>query len=359
MGALGTRRLHAQSSPPRPAVALTQLPRFFVATLPADFNEDGHPDLIGGAASAGGFPGTLDLVIALGHGDGTFAAARSLDVAAKPLAVGDFNGDGHADVVIDGLAILPGRGDGTFRAVSAIDASGASSDVDVIAPRAVAADFNGDGKLDFAIVDGANVYVYPGRGDFTFDPRAALPVSDGALSIIVADFNHDGLPDIAASTTSQRVDLFLNHGGLVFSVTSAPIAAVLWDIAAGDLNKDGKPDLIVASTTSLSQFGEGRYYVLLGNGDGTFQAAVSHSTGANGALTLAVRDFNHDGSLDVAIGNRSVRPTDTECSGLTYWDSVTIVPGLGTGGFGTPATFRLGTTWSCTATRTTRWRQPT
>jgi regulation of enolase protein 1 (concanavalin A-like superfamily) len=335
--------LRAQSAPPRPAVALSQLPRFFSSTIPADFNEDGHPDLIGAASNNSGFPVPPDLVVALGRGDGTFAPAQSLDVAARPLAVGDFNGDGHADVVIDGLAILPGRGDGTFRAARTIDSSGASSDVDVIAPRAVAADFNGDGKLDFVVVDHANLYVYPGRGDFTFDARVALPVSDGALAIVVGDFNHDGRPDIAATVTSQRVDVFLNHGGLVFSVTSVPIADVLWDIDAGDLNKDGATDLIVASSSGVTQLGEGHYYVLLGNGNGTFQPAVAHATGANGALTVAVNDFNHDGSLDVAIGNRSFREADTACSGFTYWDSVTIAPGLGTGDFGAPSTFRLGT----------------
>src|SRR6185437_2464979 len=65
--------------------------------------------------------------------------------------------------------------------------------------------------------------------------------------------------------------------------------------------------------------------------------------GAAGSVTVSVGDFNHDGSLDVATGNRSFRLADTPCSGFSYWDSVTITPGLGTGSLGDSSTFRLGT----------------
>jgi len=335
----GDRSLRAQTAP-RPSVALTQLPRFSIATLVGDFNEDGHPDLIGGASPTPYPP--PDLVIANGRGDGTFAAARSLDYPGTPLAIGDFNGDGHLDVLADGLAVLPGRGDGTFQPGRFIT-SQPFAGVDVISRRAAAADFNGDGKLDFAIVVAEGIYLFTGRGDFLFDFPVLVPGSDGARAIVATDFNHDGLPDLAASTTNQRVDLFLNHGGLVFTVTSAPIIDELWDIAAGDLNKDGNADLVVASTSSLNEFTPGKFYLLLGNGDGTFKPAVAHPTGATGSVTVAVGDFNHDGSLDVATGNRSFRLADTPCSGFAYWDSVTITPGLGTGSFGDPSTFRLGT----------------
>jgi regulation of enolase protein 1 (concanavalin A-like superfamily) len=58
---------------------------------------------------------------------------------------------------------------------------------------------------------------------------------------------------------------------------------------------------------------------------------------------VAIADFNHDGLLDVATGNRSWKEADTACSGFTYWDSVTIAPGLGNGDFAAPSSFRLGT----------------
>jgi hypothetical protein len=58
-------------------------------------------------------------------------------------------------------------------------------------------------------------------------------------------------------------------------------------------------------------------------------------------VSVAIGDFNHDGNPDVATGNRSARFTDTPCTGMTYWDSVTILPGTGNGTFGPPATFRL------------------
>jgi hypothetical protein len=85
-------------SPPRPSVSVTQLPRFYDNNTIADFNEDGRPDLIGSARIIG--PPVSDLVIALGVGNGTFAPQTSLGIAGAPLAVADFNNDGHQDVLI-------------------------------------------------------------------------------------------------------------------------------------------------------------------------------------------------------------------------------------------------------------------
>ena len=245
--------------------------------------------------------------------------------------------------MITGMSILAGRGDGTFRAARAIDPPIAVPGDEDFSPLALAADFNGDGTLDVAVLDGGNVYIYPGRGDLTFSPRVALPQSGDALAIALADLNHDGRPDIAATTTSQRVDAFLNQGGLVFSVSSVPLIAPIFGLATGDLNHDNNIDLVVAGSFLGQQPSDGMFYVLLGNGNGTFQPPVARPTGVGGAMTVAVADFNHDGSLDVATGNRSWREADTSCSGFAYWDSVTIVSGLGNGDFAAPSSFRLGT----------------
>jgi regulation of enolase protein 1 (concanavalin A-like superfamily) len=329
--------LHAQTAPARPAVSVRQLTRLFYAIRIADFNEDGKPDLIGSTAA-------MDLQIAIGRGDGTFDSPRSLGVNALPYAIGDFNADGHLDVVTTAVAILPGRGDGTFGAARVVDTSVGLPLGDDLKPGGIAADFNGDGKLDLVLTNFSVVGIYPGRGDFTFGARVELPASpDYDNAIVAADFNGDGRLDIAATTFGQPIDVFLNQGALLFSAASIPVGFSLWDVAAGDLNQDGKADLVVASSAwESSGYSAGVFHVLLGNGNGTFQTPVSHATSVHGALTIALGDFNRDGHIDVATGNRSTRLIDTPCTGFVYWDSVTIAPGVGNGTFGAPASFRLG-----------------
>ena len=140
------------------------------------------------------------------------------------------------------------------------------------------------------------------------------------------------------------LDVFINHGALTFTGSSTFVGFDMWDIAALDLNKDGKQDLVViVSQFDNGGFSPGSITVQRGNGDGTFQAPVSHATHAHGSMSVAVGDFNHDGNPDVATGNRSTLNVDTTCTGFIYWDSVTIAPGIGDGNFGEPATFRLGT----------------
>jgi regulation of enolase protein 1 (concanavalin A-like superfamily) len=339
-GFAGHTRLRAQSAPPRPAVSVTQAPSLFFVAKPAELNEDGRLDIVGTTSA-------LDLQLAVGRGDGTFNPPRSLGRTGRPLVVGDVNLDGFNDIVVAGSAgvsVLPGRGDGTFRAPRVVD-SAASPPTDVeIQQRALVVDFDGDGAMDLAFIDRSVLVIYPGHGDFTFGTRVQLPSPDGAMSVVYGDFNGDGRVDIATSTAGSTVDVFINRGGFVFTASSVPLTFSMWDIGTADLNNDGRTDLVVA-TSGVSTPGHdpGAIQVMLGKGDGTFLTPVAHQTGVRGALAIAVGDFNHDGNPDVATGNRSTLNIDTNCTGFVYWDSVTILPGLGNGMFGEPASFRLGT----------------
>ncbi len=336
MAGVGVAVQAAAQPPARPAVSMSRQPQFFKAVQAVDVNEDGRLDLVGSTSSG-------DLQVALGAGDGTFASARSLGLQAHLLGFGDLNNDGHVDLIVEPLSILPGRGDGTFGAPRSVDATLAWSDDPEIVDRAVVADFNGDGRMDIATFDYTAVYIYPGRGDYTFDTRLGLSSPDGPNSIVAFDFNNDGRKDLAASTVSGTVDLFLNHGGLIFTASSLTVAFGTHDLAAGDFNGDGRQDLAVAVTQGNSTgFSQGSFHVALGNGDGTFQTPVAHPTNVRGAIRIAVGDFNHDGRADVATGNRSTINIDTDCTGWVYWDSVSIAPGAGNGTFGAVASFRLG-----------------
>jgi hypothetical protein len=349
-------RLSGQASSPRPAVAAVAMPAISVNPIPADFNRDGRVDLIAGHPirenpSTGG-----ELVLRLGNGDGTFQAERVIATpsAAAPLAIGDFNGDGAIDIlaldgrfVVDGdrpTWILPGRGDGTFGAAIMVDAHlPARMFSSSTPPTAVVDDFTGDGKPDIAIaMTPGGVRVYPGNGDFTFGAPAPLTPGESPSGIAAADVNGDGRRDLlVAARDGHEVDVFINHGGLLFGLSAIPIGRSALDVAAADLNRDGKMDLMVAAATENIDFrwtfDDGAVLVMLGNGDGTFQAPAAYST-QRGPQAIVSGDFNRDGVPDVATLNQT-GGVEEDCG--PRWNNVSILTGNGTGALAAAASFQL------------------
>jgi regulation of enolase protein 1 (concanavalin A-like superfamily) len=338
---LADDNMRAQTGPPRPNVAIARYPALTDNVWPADLNRDGRTDLVAGRGT--------DLVVLLGNGDGSFAPARSVASALMPVAVGDFNADNRVDIAAarrasDGtssLFVLAGIGDGTFGAPRAISGSVLSQQ-----PSGMTADFDGDGHRDLAVLafDGDGLHIYPGNGDLTFD--AALNLATGAFprQFIVANLDGDTRPDIAVATQyDRRVDVFLNQGGLSFAYSSIPFPRAALGVTAWDMNRDGARDLIVTTADDLffgNPFDSGFVHVLLGRGDGTFDEPLTVPT-QRGPATVVAGDFNRDGVPDVATGNQS-EAYDGRCDGSALLsDGVSILPGLGDGRLGQPATFAL------------------
>lgn len=203
--------------------------------------------------------------------------------------IADFNGDGKPDLVsVDGTVLL-GNGDGTFTVGTAI------SPTNLIAT----ADFNGDDKPDLVVASSSSntLSVLLGKGDGTFQAPLVTTVAAPLSFLIVGDLNGDGKPDVLAlPNLSLTLITYLGKGDGTFSAglsSGAVSGGVL-----GDFNGDQKLDL--ASSGGIQ----------LGNGDGTFQAVISFSTGPLvEPISEAVGDFNGDGKLDLALsstGNGSV-----------------------------------------------------
>ena len=273
-----------------------------------DFNGDGIPDLA--VANTGStFAYEYFLTILLGNGDGTFTATATTRTGAYPssIAVGDFNGDGIADLAVtdyvyDNATILLGNGDGTFTATAVSPATGNGPD------SVAVGDFNGDGKADLAVAnDYSNtVTILLGNGDGTFTATTVSPATGNVpISIAVGDFNGDGKADLAvANYQDGTVTILLGNGNGTFTATATSPATGTepFSVAVGDFNGDGKADLAVANKNAGNA---GTVTILLGKGDGTFTAAaVSPATG-NGPESVGVGDFNGDGKADLAVVNNN------------------------------------------------------
>jgi len=254
--------------------------------------------------------------------------------SADQLVIADVNGDSKPDLVIangcgdaacqtDGsVAVLLGNGDGTFQPSVTYDSGGGG------ATSVTVADVDGDGKLDVVVANcSANpsfecgsgvVGVLLGNGDGTLRPVVTYSSGGyGATSVSVVDVNGDGKPDLLVANewldcvlcANGGVGVLLGNGDGTFqaAVTYPSDGYGVWSLAVGDVNGDGKPDVLLtdcASDPNNDCFaGTGLVDVMLGNGDGSFQPAVSYGSGGQLAFSVAVKDLNGDGKLDLVVAN--------------------------------------------------------
>jgi len=305
-----------------------------VALATGDFNGDGRLDLVVANSS----DNTVSVL--LGKADGTFSPHVDYATGTYPasVAVGDFNNDGNLDFAVANenctlvehltqlscgsgtVSIFLGNGDGTFLPGGEY-ATGKG-------PASVAtSDFNGDGKLDLAVANLADstVSILLGRGDGTFQAQAIFAVTDDVTldklpaALVVADFNGDHKLDLAVGVGSVSILLGNGDGTFQAPLSITPNGQTL-SIAVGDFNKDGRMDLAVCT-----DFGDVNMF--LGNGDGTFVVGQSYPANFNSSV-IAV-DLNGDGKLDLAIS------PGANGSG----DSVGVLLGNGDGTFQTSVSY--------------------
>jgi len=195
----------------------------------ADVNGDKKPDLVVAnyCSTECSYPPVEGSVgVLLGKGNGAFGAVKTYPSGgdgAVSVAVADLNKDGKPDILVancgpeacgpgspgGNVGVLLGNGNGTFKPV--VNYPAANSPFNV-----VAADMNGDGKLDIVVSnwgtanpatnDGA-VTVLLGKGNGTFQPMQTFPSGGAeAPSVAVADVNKDGRPDIVLACIADSLN---------------------------------------------------------------------------------------------------------------------------------------------------------
>ncbi|MHB8969784.1 MAG: NF038129 family PEP-CTERM protein [Pirellulaceae bacterium] len=281
-----------------------------VAVVAGDFNSDGRPDVATVAPNNAG-----RVWVFINDGAGSFAGGVAYEGISTPSSIvsGDFDRDGHLDIATSGnnavMSVLLGNTDGTFAA--ALNTTvGTAAGLGILPEAARVGDFNGDGKLDLVVIGfyGSGL-VLSGNGDGTFGAAIKFSTAtglDGGLNggreLAVGDFNADGKLDIVVSSQGH-VNFFVSGGGLsvllgngdftfqdavTYSDRSSPTAMTL-----GDFNRDGRLDIASANvnngiTTS------GLVSILLGNPDGTFQTAVNYATTGANPSSITAGDLNED-----------------------------------------------------------------
>jgi hypothetical protein len=313
---------------------------FAYAVSTGDWNGDKKRDLaiVNQCQTSSNCSGTVTIL--LGNGDGTFQVPPSYASGgydADSVATGDLNRDGKLDLVVANLCqssncnqgndgtirVLLGNGDGTFQVAKDYATGGFGSSSVAIG------DFNGDGNADVVVANqcstsdcksGGSVSVLLGNGNGTL--QAAQNYSSGgytALAVAIADFNKDGKLDLAVANQCQdsscqngAVTVLLGNGNGTFQPAQSYASAGYYtnSVAVGDFNGDGNPDIVLTSQCQDSSCQNGGVSVLPGNGDGTFQAAQTYSSGGSQADSVVVTDLDGDGEADLAVSNLCQTPGD-------------------------------------------------
>jgi hypothetical protein len=288
-------RNHGDATFQAPALTPFGLGAFAAAT--ADFDGDGRQDVVIGNEQSG--------VVSIFHGDaaGGLGARQDLEWTTIPVtqsfvAATDVEGDGDADVLIgvgSDNSVLLYRNDGGGTFTQKYLAS-------VTAPRAAAAvDLDGDGDRDLLVLSSTNagVYVLKANGDGTYAGKIkySTGTSSSPRAMALADVNGDGKIDvITANYGTNNASVLRGNGDGSFqaavTVTASGISKPV-DVSAGDVDGDGDVDFALANN------GSSDVQLFLNGGSGSFTAGLSRAAGSS---TRAVRiaDLNGDGRADIA-----------------------------------------------------------
>lgn len=248
-------------------------------------------------------------------------ASSSVAVGGVPIgaAAGDWNGDQKLDLALitipsSGVQILLGDGQGTFRTGNSLAVGGATMTTQHI----LSFDSNRDGKADLLVAAGGSLTLFLGDGQAGFATRRTLYTATAGhnlRALAVGDYDGDANPDIAltdalAADVSADVLLLLNAGNDSYAApVTVDTGAVARSLAIADFTGDGRSDLLVGiSDTRLS---------LWRNDGGQARTQIDIPLSGCSGSAVAPADLDSDGRIDlVLLCDATVRPLINQGAGL-------------------------------------------
>ena len=297
------------------------------ATVIADVNHDGISDVVYIAETpAAGAPQTIQVLLGNSGGKFTLGSSLSLDPSINYTSLasaGSTNNGVNIDLALGGPAttILPDDGNGGFSFGQTYAIAGSPLQ-----------ETGSNGNTNLVFFTPSGVTLLPGNGDGTFQGLPNLPV--GPTGFVAADFNSDGLTDIAFIADNGNLTTAVGRGDGTLAVTSQIAATAGEFLLAGDFNGDGRPDVaaILPGVSMQEIVPDSQLFFYKGNGDGTFQSpSAAIDLHIQGAVHAATGDFNGDGHLDIAVSAIGNEPNQGESN-----QAILVIPGNGDGSFGTP-----------------------
>ncbi len=264
----------------------------------ADFNGDGRVDLV--APDNRVFDNSFGFSLLPSRPQGGYGAVVSMAglMQVSNLAAADVNGDGKMDVVMvgaSGVGLVLGNGNGTFGGLRMLGAP--------VSPAAganlVVRDVNGDGRVDVLVPGAGGMAVALGNGDGSFGAWRTYATTFTTVYVMVGDFTGDGKLDAIATVNSlTAANLFVGNGDGTFAA-AVPTAAIPFGAVAEDVNQDGRLDVVMQTAQPRQDGSNFAITVLLGQGNGQFLQYSNHVF-AQPFSGIVVADFDGDGQKDVA-----------------------------------------------------------
>ncbi|MCH7689886.1 MAG: VCBS repeat-containing protein [candidate division Zixibacteria bacterium] len=280
------------------------------------FNDDANLDIIQFHNPSSG----RAILVYQGDGQNSFSIPVSSAISvdkAQVATLGNYNGDEYLDYALGGspyVSIFAGSATSEFSSLSQFDASDSVVTMNT-------ADFNNDGKDDLAIGTMQGVKIYLGDGSGNFSLQASYSQMFGSVSIEVtnqgSDFNGDGIYDLCIATpsvgdTSSELVVYLGYGDGTFE--QRIVRTVLGQIVANmpaDFNGDGLLDIAYLNSAH-------KYLALIyGDGDGNFTNELRFDVSKYDPSRLICTDFDLDGDIDVAV----ISYTITQGSSIFYYEN--------------------------------------